>query len=172
MKKEAFTLFEVVLYCALLSFFSLILFQAWNVTMSGCNHHTHLMNVLQEEVCALDILRRDINRAFSDQDSWNATPCIFKTIGYTIKEGWKEIWVSWKIKKGALWRTSGRYDTKTGQWTQKSTRLVTRVIIDLTLSIVRGRHNETVGVKITYQTTAKKCSTIYVHCAHKECSPL
>ncbi len=114
---KGFSLIECIIYCAITSFLSVMLFIFFSRTIAG----VRLFSAHQQEIVAQwavqRILRADIQMASNHPEQWqvSASSLICKVGNECI---------GWKMQNGNLYRTIGSYNFLNRRWGKKSTALV------------------------------------------------
>lgn len=148
-KNPAFTLFELVVYCGVISIIIPMIFSffsrgIYEVRKTIGIKETHVKNTI-----ALSVLRSDVISASMSRHEWEDNCFVFKKYYRTMQGEFVEQWVGWECCNEGLKRSSGLWDNVEGQWHKKSTSIYHCDITDLHLKKT-GTKNTLQGIVLTY----------------------
>lgn len=148
-RSQAFTLFELVVYCGVISIVIPIVFSffsrgIYEIRRTISTKEMHIKNTV-----ALSALRSDIVSASMDRREWDEPFIVFKKYYRTVQGEFIEQWVSWDCCKEGLRRSSGEWDLINQKWLKKSTSIFHCDISDLSVKR-KGTKNSVQGIFVTY----------------------
>lgn len=116
MKKMAFTIFELIVYMAIFSLFSLLSFGYLSKTYKKIFFQVKEDQAFIRNNILLDTLKRDLFVAKKDMAYWDE-----KTFTFRTKNIFNKITdVSWQFRKDGVFRLIGLYDFNKKIWLKKN----------------------------------------------------
>ena len=140
MKTTGFTLLELLVYCFLFSFFTILVAGFGQVVFTVIKQQsTKTSNALRNAV-VLDLLRRDLMSASMNKINWDTAAFVFKKelvdahgVFSSVCVGWEG--VSLKDVRMGVRRSEGIYDFALRQWKSRSLSALGAAMHDLQLSL-------------------------------------
>jgi type II secretory pathway pseudopilin PulG len=121
MKVKGFTLIECLVYCAIASCLSMMIFTFFNRTVTGIRQFSAHQHDMVAQWSAQQLLHKDIQTANNEAINWDISASLF-----VCKIGTDSI--GWHSDNHKLYRTKGIYDFIARRWLKKSVSLVAQNI--------------------------------------------
>jgi len=118
--RSAFTLIELVVYMALLSVFSLMVFGFLSWAHQLLSKRVSLLTSGVSVAAALDVVRRDLMSGSANPTLWHGKACVMTKEFLDQRGSPTSVCVGWDLEKGRLRRIEGLYDFTHNRWGQRT----------------------------------------------------
>jgi type II secretory pathway component PulJ len=159
MKKNAFSLLELMIYLGLGLLFSTILFSCFTTFQIYFTQQTIFYDKTIRTLLALDLVKRDLMSASTRAEDWSPSG-IFAKETLNQKNNEQTLSVYWSIKKNRLQRIEGAYNHVQKKWSKKKTSFLGGFVSNFSLTPVTDTQDSTriIGVTLRYQLRTNRAS--------------
>ncbi|MFH1461420.1 MAG: prepilin-type N-terminal cleavage/methylation domain-containing protein [bacterium] len=131
MKKNGFSLFELVIYLVIFSIFSLLSFGFLSEMYKKFFNQMEENKSLMRKNIVFDLLKRDLICAISKTLYWDEKSFVFRKIDVSGKI----TDISWQMRKDGVYRLIGQYDFINKIWFKKNVARLDFCFYDFTFSL-------------------------------------
>lgn len=133
MVRRGFTLVQLLVYLALLTGLSLMVFGFAARTYRFILERTSLHQFKIRMAMAGDLVRRDLMLASFLPADWDVVHATFKQVTMTSDGALAERWVGYQVDEKGLKRIDGIYNSGTQTWTEHSAALINAQVTTIAL---------------------------------------
>ena len=162
--RQAFTLLELMIFLALSSISIVLIMQFVSRVQKDSITINRKQNNHMRMLIALDVVRRDIWHASSDEKEWNDENGTFRRYNINNNKELIHVDVCWFIKKGNLVRMQGNYNYANKIWRKKRAGVVAHNVESFNMKKRIGKESyvKNVGVSYSLIDSIKKHEIFYL----------
>lgn len=135
-KNKAFTIFELIIYMAIFSIFSVLSFSFLSNTYKNIYLQMKEDKYFIDNNIILDSLKRDLSCSKSELVYWDNYNFIFR-----IEDTNKKITdISWQFRKDGVFRIMGQYDFNKKRWLKKNVARVSFNFITFDYELIKSKY--------------------------------